>query len=161
MSTSSVKPIPEGMHSLTPQIVCAGAASAIDFYRQAFGATELMRMPTPDGKIGHAQIRIGNSVVMLTDESAQCGSFGPKTLKGTPVSLYLYVENADAAFERAVAAGATVVMPLADMFWGDRWGYLEDPFGHRWHIASHVRDVEPEKMQRAMQEAMAERQHTS
>ena len=161
MSTSSVKPIPEGMHSLTPQIVCAGAAKAIDFYKQAFGATELFRMPTPEGKIGHAQIQIGNSVVMLTDESEQCGSFGPKALKGTPVSLYLYVENADAAFERAVAAGATVVMPLADMFWGDRWGFVEDPFGHRWHIASHVRDVEPEEMQRAMQAAMAERQHTS
>jgi uncharacterized glyoxalase superfamily protein PhnB len=161
MSTSSVKPIPEGMHSLTPQIVCAGAAKAIDFYKQAFGATELLRMLTPEGKIGHAQIRIGNSVVMLTDESEECASFGPKALKGTPVSLYLYVENADAAFERAVAAGATVVMPLADMFWGDRWGFVEDPFGHRWHIASHVCDVEPEELQRAMQAAMAERQHTS
>ena len=161
MTTSSVKPIPEGMHSLTPQIVCAGAAKAIDFYKQAFGAIELFRMPTPDGKIGHAQIKIGNSVMMLTDESEQCGSFGPKTLKGSPVSLYLYVENADAAFERAVAAGSTVVMPLADMFWGDRWGFVEDPFGHRWHIASHVRDVEPEEMQRAMQAAMQERQHTS
>jgi len=161
MSTSTVKPIPEGMHSLTPQIVCAGAAKAIDFYQKAFGAVELFRMPTSDGSIGHAQIKIGNSVVMLTDESAQCGSFGPKTLKGTPVSLYLYVENADAAFERAVAAGATVVMPLADMFWGDRWGFVEDPFGHRWHIASHVRDVEPEEMQRAMQTAMQERQHTN
>ena len=161
MTTSSVKPIPEGMHSLTPQIVCAGAAKAIDFYKQAFGAVELFRMPTPVGKIGHAQIKIGNSVMMLTDESPECNSIGPKTLKGTPVSLYLYVENADAAFERAVAAGATVVMPLADMFWGDRWGFVEDPFGHRWHIASHVRDVEPEEMQRAMQAAMQERQHTS
>lgn len=153
MSTSSVKPIPEGMHSVTPQLVCAGAADAIDFYKRAFGATELMRMPTPDGKIGHAQLRIGDSVIMLTDESPQCSAIGPKTLKGTPVSLYLYVENADAAFERAVAAGATTVMPLADMFWGDRWGYVEDPFGHVWHIASHVRDVGPEELQRAMSEA--------
>ena len=159
MSTSSVKPIPEGMHSLTPQIVCAGAAKAIDFYKQAFGAIELFRMPTPDGKIGHAQIKIGNSILMLTDESQQCGSLSPQTLKGSPVSLYLYVENADAAFERAVAAGATVAMPLADMFWGDRWALVEDPFGHRWHIASHVRDVEPEEMQRAMRE-MQEQQHT-
>jgi PhnB protein len=161
MSTSSVKPIPEGMHSLTPQIVCAGAADAIDFYKRAFGAVELFRMLTTDGNIGHAQIKIGNSVVMLTDESAECGSLGPKALKGTPVSLYLYVENADAAFERAVAAGATVVMPLADMFWGDRWGFVEDPFGHRWHIASHVRDLDPEAIQRGMQAAMQERQHTS
>lgn len=158
MSTSSVKPIPEGMHTLTPQLVCAGAADAIDFYKRAFGATELFRMPTPEGKIGHAQLKIGDSVIMLTDESKQCNSIGPKTLKGTPVSLYLYVENADAAFERAVAAGATAVMPLADMFWGDRWGYVEDPFGHLWHIASHVRDVGPEEMQRAMR-AMSETQH--
>jgi PhnB protein len=152
MSTQSVKPIPEGMHSLTPHLVCANASEAIAFYKKAFGATELFRMPTPDGKIGHAQIKIGDSVVMLTDEMSQRGALSPKSLKGTPVSLYLYVENADKAFEQAVAAGATAQMQLADMFWGDRWGLVEDPFGHQWHIASHTRDVTPEEMQKAMKE---------
>ncbi|GLU33284.1 VOC family protein [Trinickia caryophylli] len=153
MTTSTVKPIPEGMHTLTPQIICAGASDAIAFYKEAFGATELMRLPAPDGRIMHAQVKIGDSVVMLTDEMPEHGMMGPKALKNTPVSLYLYVENADRAFERAVAAGAKVIMPLADMFWGDRWGHLEDPFGHRWHIASHIRDVPPEEMQRAVKEA--------
>ncbi|RKP43446.1 VOC family protein [Trinickia fusca] len=153
MSTSSVKPIPEGMHSLTPYLVCAGVAEAIEFYKKAFGAVELHRMTGPDGKIAHAQIRIGDSVVMMSDESPQCGSMGPKALKGTPVSLYVYVENADKVFETAVAAGAIVKMPLADMFWGDRWGHIEDPFGHQWHIATHIRDATPEDLERAMREA--------
>lgn len=153
MSTPTVNPIPEGMHSLTPQLVCAGASDAIAFYKEAFGATELMRFPTPDGKIMHAQIKIGDSVVMLTDESPQHDMLGPKALKNTPVSLYLYIHDADKAFEQAVAAGATVVMPLADMFWGDRWGLVEDPFGHRWHIASHIRDVGPEELKRAAQDS--------
>jgi uncharacterized glyoxalase superfamily protein PhnB len=152
MSTQSVKPIPEGMHSLTPHLVCANAAEAIEFYKKAFGATELFRMQSPDGKIMHAQVKIGDSVVMLTDEMPQRGSLGPKALKGTPVSLFLYVESADKAFERAVSAGATVQMPLADMFWGDRWGFVEDPFGHRWHIATHIRDVSEEEMKQAMKE---------
>ncbi|HTI17322.1 MAG TPA: VOC family protein [Trinickia sp.] len=150
MSTPSVGPIPEGMHSLTPHLVCANASEAIEFYKQAFGATELFRMPTPEGKIGHAQIKIGDSVVMLTDETPKQNMLGPKALKGTPVSLYLYVENADQVFEQAVAAGATAVAPIADMFWGDRWGLVEDPFGHQWHIATHTRDVSPEDMERAM-----------
>ena len=153
MTPSTVKPIPEGMHTLTPQIICAGASDAITFYKEAFGATELMRLPGPDGRIMHAQVKIGDSVVMLTDEMPEHGMMGPKALKNTPVSLYLYVENADRAFERAVAAGAKVIMPLADMFWGDRWGHVEDPFGHRWHIASHIRDVAPEEMQLAMKDA--------
>ena len=152
MSMPSVKPIPEGMHSLTPHLICANASEAIAFYKKAFGATELFRMASPDGKIGHAQIKIGDSVVMLTDEAPQRNALGPKSLKGTPVSLYLYVENADKSFEQAVAAGATAVMPLADMFWGDRWGLVEDPFGHQWHIAAHTRDVSAEEMQRAMKE---------
>jgi uncharacterized glyoxalase superfamily protein PhnB len=152
MSTTSVKPIPEGMHSLTPYLICANASEAIAFYKKAFGATELFRMPGQEGKIAHAQIRIGNSPVMLTDEAPQQNCLSPKTLKGTPVTLYLYVENADKAFEQAVEAGATVKMPLADMFWGDRWGLVEDPFGHQWHIASHTRDVSPEEMQKAMKE---------
>ena len=109
-------------------------------------------MPAPSGRIAHAQIKIGDSVVMLTDESPECGASGPKTLKGSPVSLYLYFEDADKAFDRAVTAGATVKMPLADMFWGDRWGYVEDPFGHVWHIASRKREPTMEEMQRAMAE---------
>ena len=152
--TSSVKPIPEGMHTVTPHLVCANAADAIAFYQKAFGATELFRMPGPTGKIAHAQIKIGNSVLMLTDESPECGMAGPKTLKGTPVSLYLYFEDADQAFERAVTAGATVVTPLADMFWGDRWGNVVDPFGHHWHIATHIEDVSEKEMKRRM-DAMA------
>ncbi|HVW50397.1 MAG TPA: VOC family protein [Trinickia sp.] len=153
--TSSVKPIPEGMHTITPQIVCANAAQAIEFYAKAFGAIELFRMPGPSGKLAHAQIKIGDSVLMLTDESPECGSSGPKTLKGTPVSLYVYVEDADKAFERAVSAGATVMMPLADMFWGDRWALVEDPYGHRWHIATRKSEPTMEQMQKAMAEMPA------
>jgi uncharacterized glyoxalase superfamily protein PhnB len=156
--TSSVKRIPEGMHTVTPHLVCANAAEAIAFYEKAFGAEELFRMPSPNGKIAHAQIKIGDSVLMMTDENAECGSLGPKTLKGTPVSLYLYFEDADKAFERAVSAGATVKMPLEDMFWGDRWGAVEDPFGHFWHIASHMRDPSPEEMQQAMADMQKQRQ---
>jgi len=153
--TSSVKPIPEGMHTITPQLVCANAAQAIEFYAKAFGAIELFRMPGPSGKLAHAQIKIGDSVLMLTDESPECGSSGPKTLKGTPVSLYVYVEDADKAFDRAVSAGAAVKMPLADMFWGDRWGLLEDPYGHCWHIATRKSEPTMEQMQKAMAEMPA------
>lgn len=149
---SQVKPIPEGMHTVTPHLVCAGAADAIEFYKKAFNAVEAGRVPGPQGKLMHAQIRIGDSHVMLVDEFADWGCFGPKALKGSSVTLHLYVENADAAFEQAVAAGATVKMPLADMFWGDRYGIVEDPFGHNWSIATHLRDVSPEEMQKAMQE---------
>lgn len=148
--TSSVKPIPEGMHTVTPHLICRNASDAIAFYEKAFGAVELFRMLGPNGKIAHAQIKIGNSVLMMTDESDECGMAGPLTLKGTPVSLYLYVENADQAFDRAVSAGVSVKMPLADMFWGDRWGAVEDPFGHHWHIATHKSDPSVEEMQRAM-----------
>ena len=146
-----VKPIPDGMRTVTPHLVCAGAADAIEFYRQAFNAVELARMPGPQGKLLHAMIRIGDSAVMLVDEFPAWGSFGPKSLKGTPVTIHLYVEDVDAAVQRAVAAGATVKMPIADMFWGDRYGVLEDPFGHSWSIATHVRDVSPEDMQKEMQ----------
>ena len=148
-----VKPIPEGMHTVTPHLVCAGAADAIEFYKKAFDAAELGRLPGPQGKLMHAAIRIGDSAVMLVDEFPEMGAFGPKSLKGSPVTIHLYVEHVDAAFERAVAAGAKVKMPLADMFWGDRYGVLEDPFGHYWSIATHVRDVSPEEMQQAMQKA--------
>jgi len=146
----NVKPIPEGMHTVTPLLTCADAAAAIEFYRKAFNAQEVSRLPGPDGKLMHASIRIGDSTVMLTDEFPQMGGLGPKTLKGSPVTIHLYVEDADAVAERAVAAGATITMPVQEMFWGDRYGQLEDPFGHRWSVGTHVRDVTPEEMQQAM-----------
>jgi uncharacterized glyoxalase superfamily protein PhnB len=147
---AKVKAIPEGMHSVTPHLICAGAANAIEFYKKAFGAEEGGRMPGPDGKLMHAMIRIGGSPVMLVDEMPEWGALGPKALKGSPVTIHLYVENADAVFERAIKAGAKAVMPIADQFWGDRYGKLEDPFGHHWSVATHVRDVSPEEMQKAM-----------
>jgi len=158
MNKAQVKPIPEGMHTVTPHLVCAGAADAIAFYKKAFSAAELMRLPGPQGKLLHAMIRIGDSAlmlvdeaVMLVDESPDWGSLGPKSLKGSPVTLHLYVEDVDATFAQAIAAGAEVKMPLADMFWGDRYGILTDPFGHHWSIATHIRDVSPEQMQQAAQ----------
>ena len=153
MATQSVKHIPEGMHTVTPHLVCAGAGAAIDFYKKAFGATETARMPGPGGKLIHASVRIGDSTVMLVDEMPEWGSLGPKALKGTPVVIHLYVDDVDAFTARAVAAGAKVTMPVADMFWGDRYGQIEDPFGHRWSVATHVRDVSPADMQQAMQKS--------
>ncbi|KAB2850644.1 MAG: VOC family protein [Hyphomicrobiaceae bacterium] len=149
---AKTKPIPEGMRSVTPHLVCAGAAKAIEFYKKAFDATEAHRLPSKDGKLMHACLNIGDSAVMLVDEMPQWGSIGPKTLKGSPVTIHLYVEDADATVAKAVAAGAKVTMPLADQFWGDRYGQIEDPFGHRWSIATHLRDVTAEEMQRAMQQ---------
>ncbi len=147
---SSVKPIPEGMHSLTPHLVCAGAADAIAFYTKAFGAVELSRLPGPGGKLMHGAVKIGDSTLMLVDEMPEWGALGPKALKGSPVTIHLYVEDVDAAVAKAVAAGAKVTMPVADMFWGDRYGQIEDPFGHRWSIATHKRDVSSEEMREAM-----------
>ena len=146
-----VKPVPEGMHSVTPHLVCAGAADAIEFYKKAFGAVELTRMPGPQGKLMHAMIRIGDSAIMLVDESPEWGMLGPKSLKGSPVTIHLYVDDADAFVARAVKAGAKVTMPVSDMFWGDRYGTLEDPFGHHWSVGTHVRDVSAEEMRQAMQ----------
>jgi PhnB protein len=154
---SKPKPVPEGMHSVTPHLICAGAADAIEFYKKAFGAVEVARLPGPGGKLMHAMIRIGDSAVMLVDEMPEWGALGPKSLKGSPVTVHLYVENADATIERAVKAGAKVTMPLADQFWGDRYGKLEDPFGHHWSVATHIRDVSTEEMQRAMQAMQKER----
>jgi uncharacterized glyoxalase superfamily protein PhnB len=148
----TTKAIPDGMHTVTPHLICAGAAEAIEFYKKAFGAVELTRMPGPDGKVMHASIRIGDSVIMLNDEMPQWGSFGANHFKGSPVTIHLYVENADAAFEQAVGAGAKVTMPLDDMFWGDRYGKLEDPFGHQWSIGTHIRDATQEEMQQAMEQ---------
>ena len=149
-----VKAIPEGMHSVTPHLVCAGAADAIEFYKKAFGAAEEARLPGTDGRLMHAQIRIGDSAVMLVDEMPEWGSLGPKALKGSPVTVHLYVNDVDSFTARAVAAGAKITMPLADMFWGDRYGQLEDPFGHHWSVATHVRDVPPEEWPEAMKKAM-------
>ena len=147
---STIKPIPDGFHSITPHLVCAGASEAIDFYRRAFNAVEVMRLPGAPGKLMHAQIRIGDSNLMLVDEMPEWGSLGPSALKGTPVTPHLYVNDADAAFAQAITAGANVKMPLADMFWGDRYGILVDPFGHHWSIATHIRDVGVDEMQQAM-----------
>jgi PhnB protein len=155
MSTTNVKPVEVGMHTVTPHLVCAGAADAIEFYKKAFGAEEMMRMPGPDGKLWHGMIRIGDSVVMLADEFPEWQSFGPLTLKGSPVTLHLSVPNVDEVFQRAVDTGAKVKMPVDDMFWGDRYGIVEDPFGHRWSIATHIRDVSPEEMAAAMAKACA------
>jgi uncharacterized glyoxalase superfamily protein PhnB len=138
------------MHAVTPHLVCAGAAEAIDFYKTAFGATEAGRLPGPNGKLMHAMIRINGSAVMLVDEMPEFGALGPLALKGSPVTIHLYVEDVDAFVARAVTAGAKVLMPVADMFWGDRYGRLEDPFGHCWSVATHVRDVSVQEMQDAM-----------
>jgi len=152
MAKAKVKAIPKDMHAVTPHLVCAGAADAIEFYKKAFGATEEVRLPGPDGRLMHAMIRINGSAVMLVDEMPEWGALGPKALKGSPVTIHLYVENVDAFVERAVKAGAKVTMPVADMFWGDRYGKLEDPFGHHWSVATHVRDVSMEEAQKAMRE---------
>jgi PhnB protein len=141
--------IPHGMHTVTPHLVCAGGSDAIEFYKNAFGAEEVMTLLTPDGRLLHGCIRIGDSAVMLVDEMPNCGALAPKSLKGTPVTIHLFVEDVDAFVAHAVSAGASVVMPVDDMFWGDRYGVLEDPFGHRWSVATHVRDVGPEELQEA------------
>ncbi len=148
--SATVQAIPEGMHSVTPHLVCSDAAAAIEFYKKAFGAIETARMPGPNGKLIHGAVRIGDSTVMLVDEFPDFGSVGPIALKGTPVTLHLYVPDVDASFAKAVDAGATVKMPLADMFWGDRYGQITDPFGHIWSMATHKRDMTPEQMAEEM-----------
>jgi PhnB protein len=144
----AVKPIPEGYHSITPYLIVKGAADAIEFYKKAFGATELFRMPAPGGRIGHAEIKIGDSVIMLSDEWPEMKYLGPKSLGGSPVSLLLYVDDVDTVFKQAIAAGATEDRAIEDKFYGDRSGSLTDPFGHVWHIATHTEDVSPEEMER-------------
>jgi PhnB protein len=152
MSAPATNPNPSGMHTVTPHLVCAGAADAIRFYINAFGAVEECRLPGPDGKIMHAMIRIGDSAVMLADEFPECGGLSPKSLNGSPVTLHLYVEDVDAAMQRAADAGGEVTMPPQDMFWGDRYGQMRDPYGHRWSLATHIRDVTPDEMQEAMKQ---------
>ena len=154
----AVKPIPEGYHSVTPYLIISGAAKAIDFYKAAFGATEVMRMQGPDGKIGHAEIKIGDSHVMLADEHPEIGARGPQSLGGSPVHLMIYIDDVDGVARRAVAAGATEIRPVTDKFYGDRSGTFRDPFGHQWEISTHVEDVPPEEMERRAKEWMKQQQ---
>jgi len=151
---ANVKPVPDGYHTLTPYIVVDGAADAIAFYQKAFGAEEIYRMPGPGGKVMHAEIQIGDSRLMLSDAIPEMGGRSPKSLGGSPASILIYVRDVDAAFARAVGAGATVDMPLMDMFWGDRYGKVKDPFGHLWQLATHVEDVSPEEMGKRAAAAM-------
>ena len=148
---NKVKPIPEGYHTVTASLIFAAADKAIDFYKKAFGAEEVMRMPGPGGRVMHAELRIGDSRIMLADEMPDMGCKAPGAYGGSPVAFYVYVENADAAFKRAVDAGAKARMPLMDMFWGDRCGNVEDPFGYRWNIAQHVKDMTPEEMKKGQE----------
>ena len=147
---STVKPIPEGFGTLTPHITVKGAKKAIEFYQKAFGAETLTLHAMPDGTVMHASVRIGNSILMLNDEFPQMGAKGPQSMGGTAVTLHLYVADVDKAFDRAVKAGATVIMPVADQFWGDRYGLVSDPFGHQWSIATHMREVTPDEIKVAM-----------
>lgn len=144
---SKVQAIPAGMNMVMPHLVCRNATAAIDFYVRAFGAVESMRLAGPDGKLMHAMLKIGEGYVMLMDENPAWGAVGPESLNGSPVSLHLYVEDVDAAFARAVDAGARATMPPDNMFWGDRYCVLADPFGHQWSLATHIHDATPEEMQ--------------
>ncbi len=149
------RPIPEGYHSVTPYLIVTGAASAIEFYKHAFGAKELMRIPHPDGRVGHAELQIGDSRIMLADEFPEMGARSPMTLGGTPVGIQLYVDDVDAVTRRALAAGAKTLRPVKDQFYGDRSGTLSDPFGHQWTISTHKEDVSLEEMQRRAASAAA------
>ncbi len=149
------KPIPDGFHTTTPSLVVSNSKEAIEFYKKAFNAHEIYQMPAPDGKTMHAMVQIGDSFVMMSDEFPNMGSKSPSTLGGTAVTLHLYVDDADKIFNQAVEAGATVAMPIMDAFWGDRFGSIIDPFGHSWAIATHQKDVSPEEMRKAGEEAFA------
>jgi PhnB protein len=150
----AVKPIPDGYHTATPYLIVRDGARALDFYKRALGAEELFRMTAPNGKIGHAEIKIGNSILMLADEHLEMGCKSPQSYGGTSVSIMLYVEDADSRFQKAVAAGAKVQRPLKDQFYGDRSGTIEDPFGHEWTIATHKEDLSPEEIEKRAAEAM-------
>ncbi len=147
---NKVQPVPEGYHHVTPYLVIKGAAAAIDFYKKIFGAIEVVRMPQPDGRVGHAELKFGDSYVMLADEFPETNVVGPKTLGNTSVGLLLYVDDVDQTVERAVALGAKIIKPAQDQFYGDRNATLEDPFGHKWTVAVHIEDVTPEEMKRRM-----------
>jgi PhnB protein len=152
---SPVQPIPDGYPRVSPYLCVNGANAALDFYRSVFGATERMRMPAPDGKIGHAELQIGDSVIMLSDEYAEMGIRSPRAIGGSPVTISVYVEDVDAVFNRAVAAGAKSLRAVENQFYGDRSGQFEDPFGHRWSVATHVEDVSPDEMARRAATAMS------
>jgi PhnB protein len=145
---NKVKAVPEGYHNVTPYLIISGAARALDFYKKVFGATERMRMASPGGKVGHAEISIGDSVIMLADEHLEMGARAPGAFGGAAVSIMLYVEDVDATVQTAVAQGAKVLRPIEDKFYGDRTGTIEDPFGHQWHVGTHKEDVSPEEMSR-------------
>lgn len=149
-----VKPIPQGHHSITPYLIIKGASQAIDFYKRAFGATEDMRMASPDGKVGHAELSVGDSKIMLADEHPEMGHRSPQSIGGTGVSMMLYLEKVDEVFKRAIAAGAKELQPVKDQFYGDRSGTLQDPFGHVWTVATHVEDVPPDEMRRRAEDFM-------
>lgn len=151
---ANVKAIPEGYHSITPYLIIKGAAAAIDFYKEAFGATELFRMEH-EGRVGHAEIKIGDSPIMIADEFPELGHVGPKTLGGTPVGIMIYLEDVDTVYNRAISKGGVEVKPLQDQFYGDRSGTLTDPFGHQWTVATHKEDVTPEEMDKRMAAAKA------
>jgi len=153
--------IPEGYHTVTPSLFVRGAGQAIDFYKKAFGAEELMRFAGPDGSIMHAEIRVGDSTLMLADEMPEQGGRSPKSLGGSAVSFFIYGDNVDAAWKRAMDAGATEVMPLADQFWGDRAGCLEDPFGHRWWLGQHMEDLTPEEIKKNADAFFSQMEHAS
>jgi len=146
----AVKSVPDGYHTVTPYLIINGAAQALEFYKRAFGAAETVRMPDPKGRIAHAEIKIGDSMIMLADEHHEMGHRGPRTLGGTSVSILLYVPDVDTVFDRAIKAGAKSQRPVADQFYGDRMGTLEDPFGHVWTIGTHIEDVSAEEMKRRM-----------
>ena len=145
------KAIPEGYYTVTPHLVVKDAGGAIEFYKKAFGAEEVFRMPGPGGKVMHAELKIGNSHVMINDEMPDYGALGPQSIGGTPVTLHLYVNDVDSTFKRAISAGGKEEMAVADMFWGDRYGKLSDPFGHKWSVATHKEDVSPEECARRME----------
>jgi len=155
MPTKAKSPIPQGFHSVTTHLVVRGAAKAIDFYKRALGAEELNRMEGPGGLIGHAELKIGDSIIFLADEFPQANCKSPQSLGGTSCSIHLYVPDADAAFKKATDAGAKATMPLADMFWGDRYGTVVDPFGHSWGIATHIEDLQPAEIEERAQEFWA------
>ncbi len=151
---SRIKEIPKGFHTVTPYLIVTDSARAIDFYKRAFGAEELLRVDGPDGKVAHAELKIGSSIIMLSDEMPGY-SRSPQSLGGTAVNIYLYVKDVDQVFNQAVAAGAKIAMPLSDMFWGDRYGQVTDPFGHSWSLATHKEDVHPEELRKRAKAAMA------
>jgi PhnB protein len=151
----AVKPVPDGYSQLTPYLCVDGAAAAIDWYGDVFGAKERMRMDGPDGKVGHAELQLGDSVIMLADEYPEMGNLGPRSVGGSPVTLSLYVEDVDAVHAKALAKGATELRPVEDQFYGDRMGQLLDPFGHRWSVGTHIEDVSPEEMDRRAAEMAA------